>query len=637
MDPKLIITGGPMRGTVFALGGEDVSIGRDPSNRLCLPDLSVSRQHCLLRREGEDYQLIDLDSFNGTLVNGALITQHQLGHRDLITIGDVCALFLLREDESELMINSVEWEDRGPMMGSTVRLQREEALYLNPDLVLSALPPTSRVASDLNTLLKISTVINSTRNLVQLQQQLLELVFESVPAERGTILLVGSSPEDIFSLIGWDRHSNLKGPVRVSRTITTQVLHEGVSILSNEIHEGGAFGVTESLIASQAKSLLCVPLNLFGSVIGAIYLDTTDSAVKFDEGHLQLMTAIAGIAAIALETALHVEWLENENNQLQAEVQLRHNMIGKSAPMRKVFQAIARVAPTNLTVLIRGESGTGKELAAQAVHLNSARGDKPFIAVNCAAFSDPLFESEFFGHEKGAFTGAHAQKKGLIELAHGGTIFLDEVGELTISIQAKLLRVLETQEFRRVGGTSTLKADVRLVAATNKDLMEAIEQKTFREDLYYRINTISFEMPPLRRRREDILLLVNYFILEFSKKHRCSMLKLSPEERGHLINYSWPGNVRELKNTIERAMIMGTDDLLRPDFLPDPDQGQTATDIQPTQNIYEAVKDAQKQSIIKAFKQAHGNYTETATILGVHPTHLHRLVRTLNLKSLLNK
>jgi two-component system, NtrC family, response regulator HydG len=637
MHPKLIITGGPMRGTVFALTEQEVSVGREPSNSLYLPDRSVSRQHCLLRRAADEYHLIDLDSFNGTLVNGVLITQHPLEHRDQIAIGDVCLLFLLREDDSTLTINSVEWENSSLVSGSTIRLHREEALYLNPDQLSSDLPKTSRVARDLNTLLKISTIINSTRNLVQLQEQLLELIFEAVPAERGAILLVGAGPDDLFSLIGWDRHSNLKGPVRVSRTITSQVLHDGVSILSNEIQESNSLKAAESLIASQTKSLLCVPLNLFGSVTGAIYLDTSDSAVEFDEEHLQLSTAIASIAAIALENALHVEWLENENRQLEAEAQLKHNMIGKSSAMRKVFQVLARVAPTDLTVLIRGESGTGKELAAQAVHLNSARADKPFVAINCAAFAESLFESEFFGHERGAFTGAHAQKIGLIELAHGGTVFLDEIGELTMPSQAKILRVLETQEFRRVGGTATLKADVRLVAATNRNLQEAIKEKSFREDLYYRLNIISLQMPPLRERRDDIVVLANHFNLEFSKKYQRTITKLSPEVRARLVNYTWPGNVRELRNMIERAVVMGIDDLLATEFMPAIDTEQQGGEEHRPQNIYEAVKDAQKQAIIKAFEQANGNYTETANILGVHPTHLHRLIRTLNMKSILNR
>jgi Nif-specific regulatory protein len=265
---------------------------------------------------------------------------------------------------------------------------------------------------------------------------------------------------------------------------------------------------------------------------------------------------IGGIAAVALENALHYEWVEGENLQLQAEAKLDHQMIGNSPPMRKVYNYIAQVAPTGSTVLIRGESGTGKELAAHAVHLNSRRAAGPFVEVNCAALPEALFESEFFGHEKGAFSGASVQKKGLLEVADGGTLFLDEVGELPLTTQAKLLRVLENNDFRRVGGTKTLKVDARVVAATNKDLEVALEQKVFRSDLYHRLNVLSFEMPPLRDRRDDILALAQHFILRFNEAHQRRVIGVSPEASGRLLKYHWPGNVRELKNVVERAVIM---------------------------------------------------------------------------------
>lgn len=235
-----------------------------------------------------------------------------------------------------------------------------------------------------------------------------------------------------------------------------------------------------------------------------------------------------------------MEWLESENRRLRAEINIEHNMVGESPRMREVYQFIAKVAPTESTVLIRGESGTGKELAARAIHLNSQRKDEPFVAINCAALTETLLESELFGHEKGAFTGAFSQKKGKLEMADGGTLFLDEIAELAPALQAKLLRVLQERQFERVGGTRSIRVDIRLIAATNRELEELEKGGAFRRDLYYRLNVVSITMPPLRARREDIPLLVNYFIARHSQRCRRHVSAMSEEARGFLLQYDWP-------------------------------------------------------------------------------------------------
>jgi len=301
--------------------------------------------------------------------------------------------------------------------------------------------------------------------------------------------------------------------------------------------------------------------------------------------------------------------------------------IGESAPIRAVIQFIGKVAPTDSTVLIRGESGTGKELAAHAIHRNSARAAKPFIAINGATLSETLLESELFGHEKGAFTGAIAQKRGKLEIADGGTLFLDEVGELAPLIQAKLLRVLQEHEFDRVGGMRPVKVDVRIVAATNKNLEEAVRKGTFREDLYYRLNVLSVTMPPLRERREDIQLLASYFSSAYSKKCKRRINGISPEARALLRSYDWPGNVRELQNAIERAVVLGSAEMLAPEDLPEAlfETGDVMTP--PVTGYHDQLKKAKSSIVIKAIQEAQGNYTEAAKRLGLHPTNLHRLIR----------
>jgi Nif-specific regulatory protein len=613
---------GPLKGTTFPLTEEEMAIGRETSNRLSISDPSISRRHCVVKREGERFKISDLESLNSTFVNDMPIKERFLEHGDQIKIGSSLFLFLLREGESVKTSSLVELDEL-QVTGATVRVRVEDTIYL--------------MARDLSALMKISTTINSIRGLEALQQQLLELIFEVVPAQRGAILLADEGLEEFASVFGWDRHSGPNRTVRVSRTIAHQVLREGVAVLSNDVLGSEAFGTSESLIASQIRCLMCIPLVLLDRALGVIYLDASDPAACFDKDHLQLLTAIAGIAAVALENARHLERLEDENARLRADSGLETNMVGESARMKQVYQFLTKVAPTSATVLICGESGTGKELAARAIHMNSPRAVKPFVAVNCAALTETLLESELFGHEKGAFTGAIMQKKGKFEVADGGTIFLDEVGEMSPLLQTKLLRVLQEREFERVGGTRPLKVDIRLIAATNKDLEEAIEQGTFRQDLYYRLNVVQLSMPPLRERREDIPLLASYFVAKYSKKCKRRVMGVSAEARARLINYDWPGNVRELENAIERAVVLGTTDLILPEDLPEAALEAESPSSIPVTKYHEAIAEAKKQLILKAVEQSGGNYTEAAKLLGVHPNYLHRLIRNMNLKPALKK
>ena len=299
--------------------------------------------------------------------------------------------------------------------------------------------------------------------------------------------------------------------------------------------------------------------------------------------------------------------------------------------MQRVYHFIKKVAPTDATVLISGESGTGKELAARAMHRNSNRAQKPFMAVNCAALNEALLESELFGHERGSFTGAFAQKKGRLEIADGGTVFLDEIGELTPPLQVKLLRVLQERQFERVGGTLTLNVDLRVIAATNKNLEEAIETGEFRQDLYYRLNVVSLEMPPLRERREDIMLLANYFADKYGARCNRKLKGFSAEARTCLSAYDWPGNVRELENTIERAVVLGTTEWIIPEDLPEVLLESKVTADGSMTTYHAAVVQNKKQIILRALEQANNNHAEAARLLGIHPNYLQRLIRNMNL------
>jgi len=437
VTPKLVAIDGPLKGSTFFVSGDSFSIGRKADNTLSPADLSISRYHCVIRREGSQFRLADLDSQNGTFVNGFPVKERLLNHGDQIDVGASVFLFLAEATED-------------PSGEPTLVLE-------NPPSAAEAAPP-----------------------------------------------------------------------------------------------------------------------------------------------------------------------------------ELRHSMIGDSPAIRQVLDFIARVAPLESTVLITGESGTGKELAARALHDNSPRAARPFVAINCAALTEAFLESELFGHERGAFTGAIAQKKGKLELAEGGTLFLDEVGELAAPLQAKLLRVLQEREFERLGGTRTIKADVRLIAATNSDLAAAVREGKFRQDLYFRLRVLSIGMPALRQRREDIPLLANYFRIRHGTRQKRRVHGLSTAARDCLMRHDWPGNVRELESAIESAVALGSTGFILPEDLPESVlSSQTVGDGLPRFN--QALAEAKRDLIRKAYQQARGDYLEAAKALGLHPNSLLRLVRTLGLKTELQR
>jgi Nif-specific regulatory protein len=428
------------------------------------------------------------------------------------------------------------------------------------------------------------------------------------------------------------RSGNSRQPIQISRTVIGQVIEQSVAVLASDIGPTGGLSEVESLATSQVRAVLCVPLTIHDKLNGCIYLDTSNAAAGFDEDHLQLVSAIGGICAVALQNAGRLQWLEDENQRLASEITLAHNLVGESARMKEVYQFLARVASSDSTVLLRGESGTGKELAARAIHRNSARSTKRFVAINCGAIPEGLLESELFGHERGSFTGAFAQKKGRFEAADGGIVFLDEIGDLAPSLQVKLLRVLQEREFERVGGTYPISVDIRVIAATNRNLEEAIKSNHFREDLYYRLNVLSVVMPPLRERREDISVLASYFVSQYATRANLRPKRISPEAMEYMESYDWPGNARELENAIERALVLSGSEVICPEDLPETVLDKGLASDGNGAKYHSKLREVKKQLILDALEESGGNFTEAAQMLGVHANYLHRLVRNLNLK-----
>jgi transcriptional regulator with GAF, ATPase, and Fis domain len=488
--------------------------------------------------------------------------------------------------------------------------------------------------ADANALLEISAAVHSTRDLETLEKHLLEIVSRTLYADRGAILLLGESGEQFASVCGWDSREGVNRPAEYSRAIIDQVLRDKAAVLVNR--DSGAMNFRNCGGGERITAALCVPLVVFQKIRGVLYLDSTDPQARFESEQLEWLSAIGGIAALVLEDVRRIAWLENENHRLRAEIAVAHEMVGAGPAIREMEKFIARVAPTGSTVLIRGESGTGKELVARAIHRNSPRCDRAFVAINCAAITDTLLESELFGHEKGAFTGAVGQQKGKLEVADGGTLFLDEVGELALSLQAKLLRVLQEREFERVGGTRSIRVDIRLIAATNRDLKAAIQTGAFRQDLYYRLNVVTLTTPPLRQRREDIPLLASHFTRMHARQARRPVQGVSEGALAHLMQYDWPGNIRELENALERAVVLGSTQWVLPEDLPEEVVETEPAGVADT-HYHETVKESKKDLILKAVQQTSGNYTEAARLLGIHPNYLHRLIRNLNLKAALSK
>lgn len=620
MTAKLKIISEKGKGEVFELTAPEISIGRDKTNEIVLNDASVSRRHCRVMRRDDKYFVSDSGSLNGTTVNGSeASTEIEISEQDKIGVGDFTLCFLTvdsPEYSSGVFLDKTEFR----LPKNSVRLRIEEVF--------------GAMARDLTAILKIIAEINTIRDVETLQTELLRQIMEVVPADEGAILLIDDAQE--FAEITGVNLADETAQVVVSQTVVRQVLQSRQVVLVADFAAQENLQNAESLFLRRISTLLCVPVAMFEKTLGAIYLSGSRS--NFDESHLRFLTAVAGIAAVAIENARNVAFLENENARLRGET-LNRNMLGESAAMQKVFEVIRKVAPTDSTVLINGESGTGKELAAQAVHLNSRRADKPFVAINCAALTETLLESELFGHEKGAFTGANVQKKGKIEAAQGGTLFLDEIGEMALNLQAKILRVLQEREFERVGGTRPIKADIRLIAATNRDLQAEVKAGAFRQDLFYRLNVVRLTMPALRERKEDILILAENFAEKFSRVINRRIRGISAAAKKLLLKYDFPGNVRELENAIERAAVLGSTDWILPEDLPEDFLDIKVEDeVSATAETYhEALREKKKVLILEAFREARGNYVETARILDIHPNYLHRLIRNLEIKDELEK
>ncbi len=570
MPAEIIVVSGPLTGQRFALGDADFNIGHGPAVALSLPREDAAWRHCAIRMAGGHFELLDLRSGRGTYVNGLRCEHRVLEDGDQISVGETDMLF--RSGETL------------PVDGARAVLMRSCSLLF---------------------LFRALQAAQSQRSPA-IEKALLALIAEFLPHQKGAVLLAAGE-------------ADLRGAIQAAVPENSDWL--------------GAAAQAGSL-ANADTGDIAVTLYARDQVAGVIALRIARAGTGQLAEQLEILSAIGSLGSAAIENVRKVESLRGENTLLQERLeQQQSGLVGDSPPMRRLLQMIARVAAQNTTVLVLGESGTGKELVARALHQQSPRGRRPFVAINCAAISDTLLESELFGHEKGSFTGAIAQKKGKLEMAEGGTVFLDEMGELAPALQAKLLRVLQQREFERVGGTRTHPLDVRVIAATNRDLAAAVKSGAFREDLYHRLNVIALRTPTLCERGDDILTLARSFLKRDSARCGRRVNGISPEAETLLMNYSWPGNVRELENAIERAVVLGQFDTVLPEDLP-----ETVLEADTTAGtgaFHAQVGQAKRDSIVQAWEKARGDYKAAAQMLGLHPNSLLRLVRNLGLRQML--
>jgi DNA-binding NtrC family response regulator len=583
----LLEVSGPNRGTRWELPFGRTTVGRSAENDIAIQAAGVSRRHCVFVRTPEGCLVTDLASHNGTLVNGTPVSERALVSGDTVSIGDVRFLFSPEE-----------------RAGASPAVLESVSLSLS-DL---AVPGSVRRRHDMKTVLRLTAVLYSFRAL---RDSTGDAAREELSRNVVALLLEMFGAGDA-ALLAPDQTATAAPVVQEAATTRTAVL------------------------SGSGAAQMAAPVIAGGEVVALMYVGAAADSAGFSEADLQLLTAIAVVAATAWENATFISTLQSENQRLREELEVETRILGKSPRIRDLVERIGRAARSNATVLILGESGTGKELVARAIHVNSARAAGPFVAISCAALTASLLESELFGYEKGAFTGAYAQRKGKLEAACGGTLFLDEIGEMPLELQAKLLRVLQERELERVGGTNRVTLDLRVVAATNRNLEDAVAKGQFRADLFYRLNVIALHTPALRERVEDIPLLAGHFVRKFAAECGRRVSGISEAALAQLERHTWPGNVRELENAIERAVVLGRSDLIEPEDLPETlwrDGGASEA-----VTLYDdALQSAKREVVRKAFELCEYDHDAAARRLGLHPNYLHRLIRSLDLREVLRR
>jgi Nif-specific regulatory protein len=670
----LIIREGSKWADVFRLvPGESVTIGRGPTNAIVVKDERCSRNHAEVFQARGSWLLRDLDSRNGTVVSGTrLAGDYELQPGDIIQIGNSHLAFVndLAEafpDTTTLLKSSRVVDANGVGTGlvipsgpedesvfdafepTMITHRRDQTRFLGATELEEAEHPSPKVGRAAAKLCKLAFALAKSTDVISLANVALDGLFEGTHVDAGAILLrgrdaSGARRSEELEVVA-SRSDSSHTYHRVSTFLAATVMRDGQAVMARNVMDDSQLGNRDSRGEILATSVICAPVRMEGELLGIVHLYSTDPERPTEPEDLEFTLAVADTVGVALENlnkrqelAENLNQIQSENLQLREQLGVQSEIVGGSEVMNRVTQQISRAAPSRATVLIRGESGVGKELVARAVHFSSPRKKGPFVCLNCAALSESLLESELFGHEKGAFTGATDRKIGKFEQAHKGTLMLDEIGEMSHTIQAKFLRVLEGHAFERVGGAEAIKVDVRVIAATNRDLEKDVAEGKFRRDLYFRLHVLEIIVPGLRKRPEDIPILAEHFLRKFNEETGRKLKGYSPRAMEELLRYRWPGNVREMKNVIERAVVLARGEyvdhedlvLSRLTTAGDTEMGYEA----PPANCYqpESLADVERAHILRTLTATAWNKSKTATILGIERSTLDRKIRRYGLE-----
>lgn len=650
--PKILIIEGMGKGTAYEISG-NTSLGRASSNLIQLFGKQISRNHAMILKKGKKFVLRDLDSRNGVYVNSKRVKEKELSEGDEFSIGTVKMVYepsfeikttygkeegLIVLPEEEAMPTSM---ISTSIPEATIGLDESQALATSKEKAKkadsSAFKRLELVNSRLKALYEIASLSGGMPEEEELLSRACEIIFSVIRAERIAIIFSNESGSEFHPAI-IRSPDGPGGDISLSQTILKEVIKNKHAVFSPDISRDSRFQLSQSLRLDQIQSIMCAPLMTKNRLLGTIYLDTRNPQSSFGEDDFHFLIAISQQLSIAIESTRLYHQASEEVKILRKRIQDEVNLISKDKAMEEILNKIGKVAANNVTVLLSGETGTGKELVAHALHYGSERRDKPFVAVDCSTIPSTLLESELFGHEKGAFTGADRTKAGKFEMANGGTIFLDEIGNMDLATQAKFLRVLEERKFTHVGGVKLISVDVRIIAATNIELETLIKEEKFREDLYYRLAVVPIKLPPLRERKSDIPVLAKHFLKKLSQASKKNITTITPETLKYLSSYLWPGNVRELRNIIERAVVLCDKTMITPEELPmhitkkSPSHEVMVKDNLSKMSLESIIKQIEKQCIIQALTEAKGRKITAAKMLKISRPTLDKKIKEYSIQ-----
>ncbi|MBV8763237.1 MAG: sigma 54-interacting transcriptional regulator [Deltaproteobacteria bacterium] len=580
--PSLRLTAPGHPPTVYHLHKKITSIGSGPDNDIVLPDPLVPDGFAV-HFDGQTYTVF-APKKTEFVVNGKKRSKHKLTHDERVVIGS-CDLRFTMVDEAQAV-------------------PEEEAANTIADL------------DAYTKLYEFSDKLMHTRDLSELLDALMDAVIQITNADKGFLILLEGETLDVKVARNLNRENIADAVTQLSDSIIAKVVRSRKPVIVSDAMSDDEFAGAKSVMHLKVSSVICVPLLDRGRLLGIIYVGNDSIRDLFQETTLRVLTVFASQAALIVANALHMNELKHDNRRLNERLEQYRfgETVGTSPPMQQVFRKVEKIAPTDISVLITGETGTGKELIAREIHNRSPRAGKPFVTINCGAIPENLLESELFGHVKGAFTGAVANKQGKFQAADGGTLFLDEIGEMPIELQVKLLRAIQEKVVYRVGDTRPENVDIRILAATNRDLEKEIAGGRFREDLYYRLNVVNLELPPLRVRGDDVLVIARYLLARYSREYDAKVKGLSPNAAVAIRKHAWPGNIRELENRIKKAIVLCESTVIGPD-----DLGLTGDVLPQILTLADAKEKFQREYINEVLALNNGNRTKTARDLGVDP------------------